>query len=88
MADDVEKRLNLLFDALNCESLSQNVTDALIDIAQGKFLWLRYRSNHDPDISFLLQRCKLMTGKPPPGYTWNCSRRDPKRTTLVFGCPV
>jgi len=32
--DDVEKRLNLLFDALNCETLSQNVTDALINIAR------------------------------------------------------
>ena len=34
--DDVEKRLNPLFDALNCETLSQSVTDALLNIARGK----------------------------------------------------
>lgn len=34
--DDIEKRLNPLFDALNCETLSQNVTDALINISRGK----------------------------------------------------
>ena len=36
MMDDVEKRLNRLFDALNCETLSQDVTDVLLDIARGK----------------------------------------------------
>jgi len=51
--DDVEKRLNPLFDGLNCETLSQNVTDALINIARGKSPWLRHRAIHNPDaISF------------------------------------
>lgn len=47
--DDVEKRLNPLFDALNCETLSQNVADALINIARGKSPWLHHRATHNPD---------------------------------------
>ena len=47
--DDVEKRLNLLFDALNCETLSENVTDALINIARGESPQLRQCLDHDAD---------------------------------------
>jgi len=32
--DDVERRLNSLFDALNCETLSQYVTDELLNLSQ------------------------------------------------------
>ena len=86
--DDIEKRLNPLFDGLNCETLSQNVTDALINIARGKSPRLRYRLNHDPDPSPPLQRCKLTIAKPLPRYIWSYSQRDPKQTTSVFGCPL
>jgi len=34
LADEIEKRLNPLFDALNCESLPRNVTDGLGKIVQ------------------------------------------------------
>jgi len=33
MADDAERRLNALFDALNCETLSTPVVDCLIKLA-------------------------------------------------------
>jgi len=34
LVDDVERRLNSLFDALNCETLSQYVTDELLNLSQ------------------------------------------------------
>lgn len=35
MVDDTERRLNVLFDALNCETLSQSAVDGLNGIEQG-----------------------------------------------------
>jgi len=35
MADDTERRLNLLFDALNCETLSKPSVDRVLDLARG-----------------------------------------------------
>jgi len=34
LLDDVERRLNPLFDALNCETLSKNVCDQLLVLVQ------------------------------------------------------
>ncbi|KAF9644242.1 hypothetical protein BDM02DRAFT_1054166 [Thelephora ganbajun] len=55
LVDDVEKRVNLLFDALNCETLSQNVTDALINIA-------RAMQAHDREIAATLHMELLTKG--------------------------
>jgi protein transport protein SEC31 len=35
MVDDIERRLNVLFDALNCEALSRPVVDQLLTLVQG-----------------------------------------------------
>lgn len=35
MAEDLERRLNILFDALNCETLSPPVCEQLIGLTQG-----------------------------------------------------
>jgi protein transport protein SEC31 len=35
--DDLERRINPLFDALNCESLSQSVVDQLIVLSRGEY---------------------------------------------------
>lgn len=36
MADDLERRINPLFDALNCETLSKPVVDQLLVLIQGE----------------------------------------------------
>ena len=56
MVDDVEKRLNLLFDALNCETLPDHVTDALVRITEGMSSLLRERRGRDADRPFCSQR--------------------------------
>lgn len=38
MADDLERRINSLFDALNCETLSKPVVDQLLVLARGRCL--------------------------------------------------
>jgi protein transport protein SEC31 len=38
MADDLERRINSLFDALNCETLSKPVVDQLLVLARGTCL--------------------------------------------------
>jgi protein transport protein SEC31 len=38
LADDLERRINPLFDALNCETLSQSVVDQLLVLTRGKRL--------------------------------------------------
>lgn len=35
MADDLERRINPLFDALNCETLSKPIVDQLLVLIQG-----------------------------------------------------
>lgn len=35
MVDDTERRLNVLFDALNCETLEPSTVEALHEIIQG-----------------------------------------------------
>lgn len=35
MVDDLERRINPLFDALNCETLSKPVVDQLLVLIQG-----------------------------------------------------
>ncbi len=35
MTDDLERRINPLFDALNCEALSKPVCDQLLVLTQG-----------------------------------------------------
>ena len=37
LADDTERRLNMLFDALNCGTLSDLVVDQLNDLTEGDF---------------------------------------------------
>ena len=36
MADDVERRVNALFDALNCETVSTPVLEGLNALSKGK----------------------------------------------------
>jgi protein transport protein SEC31 len=36
MVDDLERRINPLFDALNCETLSKSVAEQLLVLTQGK----------------------------------------------------
>jgi protein transport protein SEC31 len=38
LVDDLERRINPLFDALNCETVSRPVVDQLIVLTRG--LWL------------------------------------------------
>jgi protein transport protein SEC31 len=40
MIDDLERRLNSLFDALNCETLSKPVVEQLVVLTRGSFLFL------------------------------------------------
>lgn len=43
LVDDLERRINQLFDALNCETLSPYVNDQLVVLVQGDFfVLLRY----------------------------------------------
>lgn len=35
MAEDLERRINPLFDALNCETLSRPIVDQLLVLIQG-----------------------------------------------------
>jgi len=37
MVDDLERRINPLFDALNCETLSKPVVDQLLVLIQGTY---------------------------------------------------
>lgn len=39
MVDDTERRLNVLFDALNCETLTQSTVEALHEIIQGEHIF-------------------------------------------------
>lgn len=41
LVDDTERRLNTLFDALNCETLPPSVIDELLEIVKGTFDWAR-----------------------------------------------
>lgn len=38
MVDDTERRLNALFDALNCETLSKPVVEQLVTLTNGTFI--------------------------------------------------
>ena len=38
--DDLERRLNPLFDALNCETLPEGVVEKLLVMTQGALLFL------------------------------------------------
>ena len=38
MVDDTERRLNALFDALNCETLSKPVVEQLVTLTNGALL--------------------------------------------------
>ena len=40
MVDDLERRVNLLFDALNCETLSEIVVEHLLALTSGTLVSL------------------------------------------------
>lgn len=40
LVDDLERRINPLFDALNCETLSQPVVDQLLVLTRGMTVYL------------------------------------------------
>ena len=37
MIEDLERRINVLFDALNCETLSKLVIDQLLELTRGGY---------------------------------------------------
>lgn len=55
MADDLERRINSLFDALNCETLSKPVVDQLLVLA-------RAMEAHDRDVALSIHVDLLTRG--------------------------
>lgn len=50
MLDDMEKRLNQLFDALNNEEISSDVIQQLTDLVRGIYFILRIKKLNVPNI--------------------------------------
>ena len=53
MVEDLERRLNPLFDALNCETLSPPVCEQLIGLTQGVFLRSSYKMLRSSGVYFV-----------------------------------
>lgn len=83
MADDIEREMKMLFDALNCEMLSPLVTNYLNDPNEGELLsFIEHTSG------FLLrrQRWRCATNSAHCRYTLNCLLRVLARMILESGC--
>lgn len=78
MVDDIERRLNVLFDALNCETLSRPVVDQLLTLVQGRLPRFFFSISIDPSSSHASTRrggrnlhpCRLADSRFPHGRYW------------------